>query len=138
MIGLLQRSFGHTRSHNTQCPFPFLDFQNLDKMDNPFWKAFLSPPSERIELKDLKKYPCHYIDHRFAKFLSSLPAGRCFGNPAIQGTCSGKSTGFFPDPWLSVPRLLVVWLYRQCSVQAEYFSSGYICRNYCAKRLLFL
>jgi hypothetical protein len=86
----------------------------------PIHTGFIFLSSFKI-YRSNKKPVVDLTDHGFAKIPSCLPSGRCFGNPAIPGAW---------DPWLSppsifgeagppefigtgVPRLLVVWLYRQ-------------------------
>jgi hypothetical protein len=57
-----------------------------------------------------KEGPCHYWPR-------ALQNSFCFGNPAIPAIW---------DPWLSVPRLLVVWLYRNLFINESDLLSAII------------
>jgi hypothetical protein len=91
------------RGYNTRC-YLCSDFQQPDSMNIPlkFSSFLLTSSSLHVlllrKLGSKKIARVRIIDHGLQNSLR-------FGNPAVPT---------FLDPWLSVPRLLVVWLYRQC------------------------
>jgi hypothetical protein len=147
----------------SQCriPLPISRQSESREMDNPFQKAFESPPFP--ETNNPKKDPCHHrpragkisfasatrLSRRFAE--ANLPRIPFSSRLKVRNRflVSSRTRGF-PRLHLSsrrasyrlrragVPRLLVVWLYRQYSLHPECFLTDNTVCNNCAKRLHFV
>ena len=127
---LHHKSFGHHRDRNTQFHDPRGGFHNFDKMNIVFRVSSKPPPFKELRCPK-KKGPCqHRPRARKIPFASATRLSRAFGTRACTPQCLstiGRLLGlqtllhavlrFGTQAWLSVPRLLVVWLYWQCWFQ---------------------